>query len=374
MEITARAKELKAQGHDVISFAAGEPCFRTPSNIVDAAVKYLRSNESLGYTHVAGVPRLRQAIADYLDDEYGIEYEEQNIATFNGGKDALDVVFLTLINPGDKVLVPKPYWVSIPEMIQQAQGVPVFVECDDDFQINIDHLRELLNDDEIIGIYLNSPNNPSGAVYTQRCLCEVGKLVREKKLWVVSDEIYDKIVYTSDYPSFLKLHPDLFGQTVIVNGASKAYAMTGWRMGYAAGPEHFIRACIKKQGQRASNISIVTQVAAIEAYTADASFVAIEEMKEEYRRRRDLMVELLNDIDGWECVVPQGAFYAFPRILRSHGFVDDENFAKELLESAHVALVPGTSFGMPGHVRLSYACSIDDILAGVKRIKTYFER
>lgn len=371
MAITAKAKQLQSEGVDVVGFGAGEPDFDTPAHIKQAAIDAIQKGVTK-YTAGNGTPQLRKAVAERFRADYGLNYTADQIIVSNGAKQSLYNLLRTVIEPGDEVLVIGPYWVSYPDMIQLSGGKAVIVATsyDNGFRPTRAAIEAALTN-RTRGVIINSPSNPTGAGYDRATLQMLADIVLSRNLWAISDEIYDKLVYDGfKHIPFVSLDERLYACTATVNGLSKAYAMTGWRIGYAAGPEAWIKACAKLQDQSTSNASSISQAAAVAALTGDQSVV--ESMRRAFEARRTLIVQLLNAIEGVECPVPQGAFYAFPRISKVLGpYADDGAWAADLLEKEKVALVPGGPFGAPGHVRLSYATSEAEIRRGVERIAQF---
>ena len=377
LAVQAKAKALRAQGVDVISFGTGEPDFDTPERIKAAAVEAMRRGQTK-YTEVAGIPELRQAVCAKLKRDNGLEYEPGDVLVSCGAKHALFNIAVAVLNPGDEVLIPSPYWVSYPEQARLVGGVPVEVETREatGFDLDPDRLRATVGPRTKV-IILNSPNNPTGAVFSREALTAVARLAIEKKLLVVSDECYEALTFDGRHVSIASLGPEIKARTLVVNTCSKAYAMTGWRIGYAAGPRELIRAMTDVQSQMTSNASSVAQWAAVEALAGPQNDVG--KMVAEFDRRRHLIVDGLNALDGVSCVMPKGAFYAFANVsglfgrrwksaettVRLAGSVDVAAF---LLEQARVAVVPGLDFGSDAHVRLSYATSDTLIKEGLARM------
>ncbi len=375
LAITAKAKAMKAAGEDIISFGAGEPDFNTPELICDAAKAALDAGHTR-YTPVPGVPPLREAIAkDYTRRSREVSAEQVMVSV--GGKHALYNATQVLFEAGDRVLIPGPFWVSYPAQILLAGAEPVPVQCtaEQDFKLTAERLDGLL-DDSITGLILCSPSNPTGSVYTAEELTAIGEVIAKyPKLVVFFDAMYDRLYYDGEIaPDLVACAPQIKDQVLTFNGFSKTYAMTGWRLGYTIGPVPVIKAMSKLQSQSTSNPTSITQYAGIAALELDD--LVIEEMREVFKERRDLVVSGLNSIQGVECATPQGAFYAFPDFssyIPTH-FEDDLALVTYLLEEAKVAVVPGSAFGAPGHARLSYATSDALIEAGVQRIKAALEK
>jgi len=378
LAVQAKARELRARGIDVISFGAGEPDFDTPERIKQAALQAMRRGQTK-YTEVGGVPELRAAVCAKLKRDDGLEYVPDEILVSCGAKHTLYNLVTALLNPGDEMLVPSPFWVSYPEQARLLGAVPVSVETREatGFDLDPDRLRAAVTPRTKL-IVLNSPNNPTGAVFSREALEAVARLAVERGLWVVSDECYESLTFEGRHVSIASLGPDIKARTVVVNTCSKAYAMTGWRIGYAAGPRALIRAMTDVQSQVTSNPSSVAQWAAVEALSGPQDDVA--KMAGEFDRRRRLIIAGLNALPGVTCVMPKGAFYAFANVsglfgrtwtqgetqTPLKGSVDVTGF---LLEAARVAVVPGLDFGSDAHVRLSYATSDTLISEGLTRMK-----
>ena len=369
LAVDAKAKKLQAEGQPVISFGSGEPDFRTPASICEAAKKAIDDGHHK-YTLVAGTMELRKAISQHLEREYRVAYDPSQIVVSNGAKHSLYNVFLALINPGDEVLVPAPYWVSYPEQVKFAGGVPVAVECAeaDEFKLTPEALKARITP-KTKGLILNSPSNPTGAVIGRKAMEGIAELVLKHKLWVVSDEIYSKLIYGEEHVCFPALSKEVAAQTILVNGVSKTYAMTGWRIGYAAGPSNVMKAVNDFQSGTTSGASAVSQKAAEAAMVLpDAE---IQKMVEIFRKRRDMIVDGLNNIPGIKCLRPAGAFYAFPNVkgLLKPGRSNSMELSEYLLDKAKLAITPGIAFGMEGYLRFSYATSEKNIEEALKRIK-----
>lgn len=369
LAIDAKAKKLKEEGVDVLNFGAGEPDFNTPQVICDAAKKAIDEGHHK-YTPVPGTLELRKAIGQYLDREYKVKYEPGEIVVSCGAKHSLYNIFMAIINPGDEVLIPSPYWVSYPEQIKLAGGVPVFVECSeaDEFKLTPEALKSKITQ-KTKALILNSPSNPTGAVVGRKAMEGIAELALKHKFTVVSDEIYAKLVYGEEHVCFPSLSKEVAAQTLLVNGMSKAYAMTGWRLGYAAGPVNVMKAIADLQGQSTSNATAIVQKAGVAALAMPDS--EIQKMVEVFRKRRDMIVEGLNAIPGVKCLKPAGAFYVFPNMkgLLKAGRSNSLELSEYLLDKAKVALTPGIAFGAEGYMRMSYATSEKVILEGLKRIK-----
>lgn len=376
LAVTAKAAKLKAAGVDVVSFGAGEPDFDTPDHIKAAA------QDSLGkmvgkYTEVGGILPLRTAIADELSRVHNTAIKPEQVLVSNGAKHSLYNLFMALLDPGDEVLIPAPYWVSYPDMVMLAGGRPVILPttADDNFAVTAQAVADACSS-RTRAIVLNNPSNPTGAVYTRTQLEALAKVVVEKDLLVISDDIYRQLVYgTAQYVSIASLSPEVAKRTIFVDGVSKTYAMTGWRIGYTAGPQPLIAAMAKIQGQSTSNPTHISQIATLAALTGPQDCVAT--MRKAFDERRLAMVKLLRAIPGVTCAEPQGAFYAFPDLSAFIGkkspegsvLDDDVQLCDWLVEVGQVAVVPGSGFGAPGHVRLSYACSMANIEKGLARLR-----
>ena len=379
LAMSQKSSELKAQGVDVINLSVGEPDFNTPEPIKDAAKKAIDENYSR-YSPVAGYPALRNAIVAKLKNENGLEYTAAQISCANGAKQSVCNTILALINKGDEVIVPAPYWVSYPEMVKLAEGTPVIVRAgiEQDFKITPAQLEAAITP-KTCALILCSPSNPTGSVYSQeelKGLAEV--LAKHERVIVIADEIYEHINYIGKHQSIAQF-AEIKDRVVIVNGVSKAYAMTGWRIGFIAGPEWIVKGVNKLQGQYTSGPCSVSQKAAEAAYTGTQA--PVEEMRQAFERRRDLIVKLAKEIPGFEVNVPQGAFYLFPKCDSFFGKKDGDrvinnadDLAMYLLEVGHVACVGGTSFGAPECIRMSYATSDENIVESMRRIKETLAR
>lgn len=372
--MSQKSAELKAQGVDVINLSVGEPDFNTPEHIKEAAKKAVDENWSR-YSPVAGYPALRSAIVAKLKNENGLDYTINQISCANGAKQSVCNTILTLVNPGDEVIVPAPYWVSYPEMVKLAEGKPVIVAAgiEQDFKITPAQLEAAITD-KTKALILCSPSNPTGSVYSKEELAGLAEvLARHPQVFVVADEIYEHINYIGRHESIAQF-AEMKERTVIVNGVSKAYAMTGWRIGFIAGPEWIVKGVNKLQGQYTSGPCSVSQKAAEAAYTGTQE--PVEEMRKAFERRRDLIVRLAKEVPGFEVNVPQGAFYLFPKCSSFYGksangrtIHNSDELAMYLLEVGHVACVGGTSFGAPECIRMSYATSDENIVEAIRRIK-----
>ncbi len=375
LAITAKAKDLKSKGIDIIGFGAGEPDFDTPNNIKSAAKDSIDSGFTK-YTAASGIIELKEAIRERISIDYGLSYENKEILVGSGAKHVLYNLFNVLIDEGDEVLIPAPYWVSYPEQVKISGGVPILIQTKqkDGFKITKKQIASRCNENTKI-LVLNYPSNPTGSTYNYDELSQIAEICKEKNLIVISDEIYDKIIYSNEkHISFPQLSEDAKNRTILVNGVSKTYSMTGWRIGYAAGNSEVISAMNNLSGQSTSNPTSISQKAAIEAFSGDQS--KVEEMLGEFEIRKEYISSFLNEIEGIECFVPKGAFYVFPDISYYFGksfkgkeITNSIEFTDFLLDHAKVAVVPGIEFGSDKHIRISYATSMNDIKEGTKRIK-----
>jgi aspartate aminotransferase len=373
LAMAARARAMRAQGIDVLSFSQGEPDFDTPERIKEAAIRALREGQTK-YTDSGGILPLRQAACAKLRRDDGLEYEPDEIVVSVGSKHTLYNIWSVLVGPGDEVIVPSPYWVSYTEQIRLCEGTPVLVPTDESrgFGLDLDAIRRAVTPRTRL-ILLNSPNNPTGAVYARADLQEVSRLAVERDILVVSDEAYEALSYDGRVPSVATLGPEIKARTIVVQTCSKAYAMTGWRLGFAAGPREIVKAMTDLQSQCTSNPTSIAQWAAIEALTGPQDDVA--KMVGEFDRRRRVAIEGLNRISGFRCALPAGAFYAFPDVSGLFGrrwqgrpLTGSADVSTFLLEEARVAVVAGAEFGSDRHLRLSYACGLDQIQEGLRRI------
>jgi len=375
LAITAKAKDLKSKGIDIIGFGAGEPDFDTPNNIKSAAKDSIDSGFTK-YTAASGIIELKEAIRERISIDYGLSYENKEILVGSGAKHVLYNLFNVLIDEGDEVLIPAPYWVSYPEQVKISGGSPIILHTnqEDGFKITKKQIESRCNENTKI-LVLNYPSNPTGSTYNYDELSQIAEICKEKNLIVISDEIYDKIIYSNEkHISFPQLSEDAKNRTILVNGVSKTYSMTGWRIGYAAGNSEVISAMNNLSGQSTSNPTSISQKAAIEAFSGNQGKVV--EMLGEFEIRKEYISSFLNEIEGVECFVPKGAFYVFPDISYYFGksfkgkeITNSIEFTDFLLDHAKVAVVPGIEFGSDKHIRISYATSMNDIKEGTKRIK-----
>ncbi|MFG6118425.1 pyridoxal phosphate-dependent aminotransferase [Thalassobacillus sp. B23F22_16] len=375
LAITAKAKALKADGHDVIGLGAGEPDFNTPEYILDAA-SYAMKQGLTKYTPSGGIPDLKQAIIEKFSKDQNLSYKDTQIVVTTGAKHALFTLFQVVLNPGDEVIVPTPYWVSYPEQVKLAEGKPVFAEAKEEngFKITPDQLEAAITP-KTKAVIINSPSNPTGMMYSKEELQELGDICLKHDLLIVSDEIYEKLIYSEEeHVSIASLSDDLYKQTIVINGVSKSHSMTGWRIGYAAGDPEIIKAMTSMASHSTSNPTSIAQYAALAAYTTDEH--EVNKMKEAFRERLEKLYEWLVEIPGIECVKPKGAFYLFPNVKKAsekNGFESVDAWVEALLEEEKVAVVPGSGFGSPDNIRLSYAISLDQLEEAAKRIKRFVE-
>jgi aspartate aminotransferase len=372
LSITALANELKAQGKDILSFSAGEPDFDTPQVVKDAAIKAINEGKTK-YTAVEGIKQTKQAIINKLKKDHNLDYKLDGIVISNGAKHSLFNLAQALIDDGDEVIIPSPYWVTYPELVVYSGGVPVFLETDEssDFKITATQLKDAITPKTKI-LMLNSPSNPTGSIYTKDELLAIGEVLKGTNIIVLSDEMYEKLIYNGKkFTASAEVSEDMYNRTVTINGLSKSVAMTGWRFGYVATPDiKLAKAMSKLQGQVTSNVNSMTQYAAIVALEGEAN-KDIEMMRVEFEKRKDYAVKAINDIEKLSCFNPDGAFYLFINIKKFSN--DSMKFCADLLESKGVALVPGLAFGMEGYVRLSFATSMENIKDGINRIKEFVE-
>jgi aspartate/methionine/tyrosine aminotransferase len=378
LAVDAKAKALQAEGESVIGFGAGEPDFPTPEAIVEAAAAACRDPKNHRYSPTAGLPELRSAVAAKTARDSGYEVTAAQVLVTNGGKQAVANAFAALCDPGDEVLVPAPYWTTYPESIALAGGVPVVVATDasSGFRVTVDQLEAARTPATKVLLFV-SPSNPTGAVYPRDEIEAIGRWAVDHGIWVVTDEIYEHLVYGVGHHSMPVVVPELADRCIVVNGVAKTYAMTGWRVGWMIGPTDVIVAATNLQSHETSNVANVSQRAALAAVTGDLSAVAM--MREAFDRRRITMHRMLNEIDGVECLLPEGAFYAFPSVaglygreLRGRTCHSSDELAELAIEEAKVAVVPGEAFGSPGYFRLSYALGDDDLVEGVTRLADLF--
>lgn len=377
LAMTERARQLKAQGIDVVSFGAGEPDWDTPDHVKEAGIEAIRSGKTK-YVASNGLPELREAIAAKLEKENGLSYRPSQVLVSTGAKHAIFNVVMTLCEEGDDVLVPSPYWVSYPDQVAACGACTVVVPTReaDGFRLRPEALERAVTTKSRL-LIINSPSNPTGAVCSREDLEAIARIVVERDLMVLSDEIYEPLVYgAAKHHSIAQMSREAFERTIVVNGLSKSYAMTGWRLGYAAGPKEVIDAAGRLQAQSTSNATTITQYAAIAALRGDRSFP--ERMAREFETRRDFVWGRLREMPGVTCVRPDGAFYVFPNMSHVYGrtfkgvkVISSKTLAEALLDQAHVAVVPGDAFGSDAHVRLSFATSMENLKKGLDRIQAF---
>ncbi|WAR46893.1 pyridoxal phosphate-dependent aminotransferase [Methylomonas rapida] len=373
LAVSARAAAMRAAGKDIIGLGVGEPDFDTPDHIKAAAVKAL-DNGFTKYTAVDGIPSLKKAIQQKFKNDNGLDYDLKQILVSSGGKQSFYNLAQALLNPGDEVIIPAPYWVSYPDMVLLADGVPVIIEAgqEQNFKIAPAQLRAAITDKTRL-LVINSPSNPTGVAYNLDDLKALGEVLQDyPQVLIATDDMYEHILWNKgQFVNILNARPDFYDRTIVLNGVSKAYSMTGWRIGYCAGPADLIDAMCIIQSQSTSNPTSISQVAAEVALTGDQGCIDI--MMTEFKKRHDYVVAELNTIDGIECLPTDGTFYVFPNveklIKRLDGINDDLQFAEFLIEKAGVALVPGSAFGAPGHIRISIATSMTNLENAMSRIK-----
>jgi aspartate aminotransferase len=375
LAITAKAKELKAAGHDVIGLGAGEPDFNTPDHIIEAAIKAMKEGHTK-YTPSAGLPSLKQAICNKLLKDQQLEYKPNEVIVGTGAKFVLYALFQVLLNKDDEVIIPTPYWVSYPEQVKLAEGVPVYVEGkeENNFKVTVEQLEAAITN-KTIALVLNSPSNPTGMLYSKEELKAIGELCVKHDILIVSDEIYEKLVYFgATHYSIAQVSEEVKSKTVLINGLSKSHSMTGWRIGYAAGPVDIIKSMTDLSSHSVSNPTSIAQYASIAAYEGPQE--PVETMRQAFEQRLDVIYDKLVSIPGISCKKPQGAFYLFPNAKKCAeltGYDNVDDFAKALLEEALVAVVPGSGFGAPNNIRLSYATSLEQLEIAIDRIRKFVE-
>ena len=374
--VTQKARELRAAGKDVIGLGAGEPDFDTPDNVKNAAIKAIKSGDTK-YTAVDGTPALKKAIIAKFKRENKLSYSADQITVGTGGKQVLYNAFMATLNKGDEVIIPAPFWVSYPDMVLLAGGKPKIVKCteQEEFKLSASKLKKAITK-KTKWVILNSPSNPTGAGYTKKEIEDLAKvLIKNKKVHILSDDIYEHIKYDNFNFYTIAQNSKLKDRTLTMNGVSKSYAMTGWRIGYAAGPKEIIKAIGKIQSQSTSNPSSISQAAAVEALNGNQSF--IQKRSKAFKERRDFVVKSLNNIKGINCLTPNGAFYVFPSckglLNKKTNLKTDTNFVQKLLEKSNVAVVQGSAFGLDGYFRISYATSMQNLKKAMERIKSFCE-
>lgn len=380
LEITAKAKAMKDSGIDVISFGAGEPDFNTPEHIQNEGIRSIKEGLTR-YTPASGILDLKKAVCEKLKNVNGLDYKPSNIVISSGAKHSIHNALMAILNPGDEVIIAVPYWVSYPELVGIADGVPVFIETkeENNFKFSVDDLNKVLTN-KTKAIILNSPSNPTGAIYTEEELRAIADWAVENNVFIISDEIYEKLVYDGEkHICISSFNQEIKDLTILINGVSKAYAMTGWRIGYAAAHEDVVKVMSNLQSHATSNPCSISQYASVEAIRGNQD--SVEEMKKHFVERRNYMVETINSIEGLSCNKPQGAFYVmvnFTKLLGKNinGKVINSSldFANLLLDDGNVAVVPGVAFGDDKYVRLSYATSMENIKNGLQRIKEIVEK
>ena len=374
--VTSKAREMRAAGKDVIGLGAGEPDFDTPDNIKQAAIEAIKNGDTK-YTAVDGTPKLKKAIQDKFRRENNLSYQLDEISVGTGGKQVLYNVFMATLNPGDEVIIPAPYWVSYPDMVLLAGGTPKIVKCyeENEFKITPEELKKAIGK-KTKWLVINSPSNPTGSCYTKKEIEDLSKILMDNKhVFILSDDIYEHITY-DNFKFFTTAQiSSLKDRTLTMNGVSKSYSMTGWRIGYGAGPKEIIKAVAKIQSQSTTNPSSISQAAAVEALNGTQDFIKIR--ADSFKERRDYVVKTLNSINGLSCLKPSGAFYVFPNCKKLIGektkLKTDKEFVEKLLEKAEVAVVQGSAFGLDGYFRISYATSMDNLKKALERIKSFCE-
>ncbi|MCG3089919.1 pyridoxal phosphate-dependent aminotransferase [Sporosarcina sp. MB25] len=376
LAITAKAKEMKDAGIDVIGLGAGEPDYNTPANILEAAYESMKDGKTK-YTPSGGLPALKDAIIEKLQRDQGLAYARNEIMVGVGAKHVLYTLFQVIINPGDEVIIPVPYWVSYPEQVKLAGGKPVFVEAGADahFKVTAEQIRAAITD-KTKAVIVNSPGNPTGMIYSEEELKQIAEVCKEKDVWIISDEIYEKLIYgDAKHTSIAQLSEDAKQRTFIINGVSKSHSMTGWRIGYIAGDKEVVSAMTNLASHSTSNPTTTSQYATIEAYNGPQD--AVEVMRQDFESRLEKVYPQLAAIPGFKVVKPQGAFYLLPEVseaVEKTGFSNVDEFASALLTEAKVAVIPGSGFGSPDTIRLSYATSIDLIEEAIKRMREFVEK
>lgn len=380
LAITAKANELKAQGVDVVSFGAGEPDFNTPENIINEAIKAMQEGKTK-YTPAGGIQDLKKTICKKFKEDNDLDYAPDQIIISTGAKQCLANTFMAILNPGDEVLIPVPYWVSYPELVKLADGVPVFVETSEEnnYKYTIKDLEKSVSD-KTKAILINSPNNPTGTIYHKEELIEIAEFAKKHDLLIVSDEIYEKLIYDGEkHISIASLSQDAYERTIVINGVSKTYSMTGWRLGYAAASKEITKLMTSIQSHMTSNVNTITQYAAIEALNGPVE--NLNNMVKEFENRRNFMVDKLSKIDGASIIKPSGAFYIMVNIssylntsFKGEEIKNSIDFARVLLDEEKVAVIPGSGFGLDDYIRLSYATSMKIIEVGIDRIERFLSR
>ncbi|SFC60081.1 pyridoxal phosphate-dependent aminotransferase [Clostridium uliginosum] len=380
LEITAKAKELKKMGVDVVSFGAGEPDFNTPQNIINAAIKAMEEGKTK-YTPAGGIVELKKTICDKFKKDNNLDYKLNQITISTGAKQCLANTFMSILNPGDEVLIPVPYWVSYPELVKLADGVPVFVETskENNYKYTVEHLESIVTD-KTKAILINSPNNPTGTIYHEEELLEIAHFAKKHDLYIISDEIYEKLIYDEEkHISIASLNEDAYNRTIVINGLSKTYSMTGWRIGYVAASEKITKLMTSIQSHMTSNVNSIAQYAALEALTGPEE--ELEKMVREFESRRNFMIDKLSKVNEISIIKPSGAFYVMVNIekylnttFKGESINNSLDFTKVLLEEEKVAVIPGAGFGLDNYIRLSYATSMDIIEKGIDRLSIFLSK
>ena len=380
LAITAKAKELKASGVDVVSFGAGEPDFNTPKHIINAAIIAMEEGKTK-YTPTSGVIELRKAICDKFRRDNNLIYNPNQIIVSTGAKQCLANVFMAILNPGDEVIIPVPYWVSYPELVRLADGVPVYVDAkkEDSYKYTIDSLKKVVSS-KTKAIILNSPNNPTGTIYSEEELRSIAEFAKKHDLIIISDEIYEKLIYDGmKHTSIASISEDSYNRTIVINGLSKSYAMTGWRVGYAAANEEIIKLMTSIQSHVTSNVNSIAQYAAVEALNGPEE--ELQKMIVQFESRRNYMVDRIKKIEGLTLIEPKGAFYVMINLdnylnksFNEKAINNSLDFANAILEEEKVAVIPGIAFGLDNYIRLSYATSKELIEEGLNRIERFLKK
>lgn len=373
----AKAKKLKAEGKDVLFLTLGQPDFHTPENIQDAAVEVIRDGRASFYTVASGLPALKDAVNTYFERYYGYSVAPNQVTFATGAKFSLYTFFMAVVNPGDEVLIPTPYWVSYGDQVLMAEGVPVYVKGTqaNNFKVTVEKLEEARTEKTKV-LVLNSPSNPTGMIYSKEELLAIGNWAVEHDILILADDIYGRLVYNgNEFVPISSLSEAIRKQTIVINGVSKAYAMTGWRVGYAVGDPEIIAAMSKLTGQTTSNLTAVSQYATIEALTGPQD--SVEVMRQAFEERLNTIYPLLCEVPGFDVIKPQGAFYLFPNVTKAmemKGYSDVTEFATAILEEVGVALITGAGFGAPENVRLSYATDLETLKEAVRRLHQFMEK
>lgn len=375
LAITAKAKEMKESGIDVIGLGAGEPDYNTPANIIEAAYASMKEGKTK-YTPAGGLPALKDAIILKLNRDQQLDYSRKEIMIGIGAKHVLYTLFQVMLDPGDEVIIPTPYWVSYPEQVKLAGGIPVHIEgtAAAQFKVTAEQIREAISS-KTKAVIINSPGNPTGMIYSKEELLQIAEVCKEKDIWIISDEIYEKLIYGGEkHISIAQLSDDAKKRTLLINGVSKSHSMTGWRIGYIAGDEVVVEAMTNLASHSTSNPTTTSQYAAIEAYNGSQD--AVETMRIDFESRLDRVYPQISAIPGFNVIKPQGAFYLLPEVseaVNKTGFSNVDEFAEALLTNANVAVIPGSGFGSPDTIRLSYATSIDMLEEAIRRIRVFVE-